>query len=299
MKALRGMDILGNIAILKFSDKASLREKKKIAEKILKHNKSIKTIVEKTGKFSGRLRKQKTRWLAGEKTKEVLYRENGCVFRFNVDETYFSSRLSGERKEIASKIKKGESVLVMFSGVNPYGIVIAKNSKARKVCSIEINKEASKYARLNVELNKLKDSVEIIQGDVKKIVKVISKKQSLKSCLVNVNGIWKSVKILSVSKKRVYDNGQVIPRKFDVIVMPRPQLKDSFLGEAFSLSKSGKRGTRIFYYDFCKNDEIESVIEKIKQEAKKSGKKIKIINKKVAGEIASYKVRLRVDFKVL
>ncbi|MFH1325148.1 MAG: hypothetical protein ABIH49_00060 [archaeon] len=35
-----------------------------------------------------------------------------------------------------------------------------------------------------------------------------------------------------------------IPLKFEVIVMPRPQLKESFLREAFMLSK---KGTRIFY----------------------------------------------------
>jgi len=37
--------------------------------------------------------------------------------------------------------------------------------------------------------------------------------------------------------------------KLDVIVMPRPRLKDSFLEQAFSLSK---KKTRIYYYDFCK-----------------------------------------------
>jgi tRNA G37 N-methylase Trm5 len=78
--------------------------------------------------------------------------------------------------------------------------------------------------------------------------------------------------------------------------MPRPQLKDSFLKQAFSLSK---KNTIIYYYDFCKDDEINLIIEKIKEEAKKSKKRIKILNKKVAGEIAPYKIRLRVDLRVL
>ena len=68
----------------------------------------------------------------------------------------------------AAGIKKGDEVLVMFAGVAPFSIVIAKNSRAKKVFSVEINKEATKYAKQNVELNKLKDKVEIIQGDVKK-----------------------------------------------------------------------------------------------------------------------------------
>ena len=202
-------------------------------------------------------RKLTTKYLAGEKTKEVLYRENNCVFRFNVDTTYFSPRLSNERKEIAKKIKKNETVLVMFAGVAPFSIVIAKNSNAKKIVSVEINREANKYAKLNVERNKLKEKVEVIQRDVKKL--------NLKE-------------------------------KFDVIVMPRPQLKDSFLRNAFRLSK---KGTRIYYYDFCKEEEIKSVVEKIKDEARQFKKNIKILKIKKAGEIAPYKIRVRIDFKIV
>ncbi len=78
--------------------------------------------------------------------------------------------------------------------------------------------------------------------------------------------------------------------------MPRPQLKDSFLHEAFILSK---KGTRIYYYDFCELKDKNHVVEKIKEEAKKHRKKIKILKTKTAGEIGSYKIRLRVDFKIL
>jgi len=146
----------------------------------------------------------------------------------------------------------------MFAGVAPFSIVIAKKSGAR-VWSNEINREANKYAKLNIELNKVKDKVELISGDVKKAV-----------------GKMKN--------------------RFDVIVMPRPQLKDTFLTEAFKVSK---KGTRIFYYGFCKEDEKDKIVEQIEEEAKKSKKKIKILKTKKAGEIGPYKIRLRVDLRVL
>ena len=92
----KAFDVLGNIAIVKFPEDLRVIDKKKFANKILKENKSIKTVLEKTGKIKGRLRKLTTKYIAGEKTKEVLYRENGCVFRFNIDNTYFSPRLSNE-----------------------------------------------------------------------------------------------------------------------------------------------------------------------------------------------------------
>jgi len=258
-KKVKSYDLLGSIAIVRFPKQFTQLDKKKYANQLLKKQKSIKTVLEKEGKIKGRLRKIKTKYLAGVKTKEVLYKENNCLFRFNLDSTYFSPRLSNERKEIANAIKKSDEVLVMFAGVGPYSIVIAKNSKAKKVFSNEINREANKYAKLNIELNNLKQKVELIPGDIKRIVKKIKK-------------------------------------KFSVIVMPRPQLKSSFLKEAFKLSK---KGTLIYYYDFCKKDEINLIIDKIKKEAKESKKKIKILKKKVAGEIAPYKIRLRVDLKVL
>ena len=259
---MKAYDNFGNIVVVKFKKKASLRNKKKFAERLLKEQRGVRTVLEKKEKIKGRLRKLSTNYIAGEKTKEVLYKENGCVFRFNIDDTYFSPRLSGERKEIASKIKKGETVLVMFAGVAPYSIVIAKLSKAKKVFSNEINRKANKYAELNIRLNKVKDRIELVSGDVKKVAEKLCKKKG----------------------------------RFDVIVMPRPQLKDSFLKETFKLSK---KNTRIYYYDFCKIDEINSIVEKIKKEAKKAGKKIKILKIKKAGELAPYKIRLRVDFQVV
>ncbi|MEK6945253.1 MAG: hypothetical protein AABW63_00485 [Nanoarchaeota archaeon] len=256
---VRAFDFLGNIAIVNFPKNYNPKEKKKFALKILKSNGSIKTVLEKIGRFKGRLRKPSMKFVAGENTKEVVYRENGCVFRFNIDKTYFSSRLSNERKEIASLIKPKDKVLVMFAGVAPFPVTIAKNSKASKVYSNELNREANKYGRLNAELNKVKDKIVFLDGDIKRVVKKIKE-------------------------------------KFDVIVMPRPQLKDSFLKEAFSLSK---KGTRIYYYDFCLEDEKNLILEKIKNEAKKAKKKIKILKIKNAGEIAPYKNRIRVDLVVL
>ncbi len=276
MKKIRAFDVLGNIAIAKFPKDFKLINKKKFANKILKDNSSIKTILEKVGKFSGRLRKMQTKYLAGEKTKEVLYKENKCVFRFNIDTTYFSSRLSNERKEIASKVKKGDNVLVMFAGVAPFSIVIARNSKPKKVYSNEINREANKYAQLNIELNKVKDKVELISGDIKRV-------------------IASSLDTQGRTPKNSFQEF-LQGTKFDIIVMPRPQLKDTFLEQAFKVSK---KGTRVYYYDFCQEDEINLIVEKIKQEAKKAKKKIKILKTKTAGEIAPYKIRVRVDLKVV
>jgi tRNA (guanine37-N1)-methyltransferase len=259
---IKSFDMLGNIAIVKFPKGVRDNVKKKESLELLKNHNSVKTVLEKVGNFKGRLRKMKTKYIVGEKTKEVLYHENNCTFRFNIDSTYFSPRLSNERKEVAEMIKKNEVVLVMFAGVGPFSIVVAKNSNAKKVYSNELNREANKYGEMNISLNKLKEKVELVPGDIKRVAPILKRKGM----------------------------------KFDVILMPRPQLKDSFLKEAFMLSK---KGTRIYYYDFCKEDEISGIVEMVKKEALKCKKKIKIIKTKKAGELAPYKFRIRVDFVVL
>lgn len=289
MKNPRAFDVLGNIAVVNFPKDFKLKDKKKFAFKLLKEQKSVKTVLEKQGKVKGRLRKIKTKYLAGERTKEVLYKENNCIFRFNIDTTYFSPRLSNERKEIASIIKKGEIVLVMFAGVAVFSIVIAKNSKAKMIVSNEINREANKYSKLNVELNKVKDKVEIIQGNIKRVVEKLNEKKMRDFC----RGVKKKSPFRDSRKEREENKG--CPR-FDVIVMPRPKLKDSFLEQAFMLSK---KNTRVYYYDFCKVNEESLIVEKIRQEARRAKKKIKILKIKKAGEIAPYKIRVRVDFEIV
>ena len=256
-----GYDVIGNIAIIKFDRDASLKVKKKFALDYLNKNKSVTTVLEKTGKFSGRLRTLKTKWLAGDKTLEALYRENGCEFRLNVESCYFSPRLSEERKNIASFVKTKERVLVMFGGVAPFAIVIGKYSKASEVYSVELGKECSKYAIENVKRNKLIGRVHIVQGDV----------------------------------RRVIGRNEKVSGVFDRIVMSRPNLEDSFLDVAFRVCK---KGTIIHYYGFYLEDEVDKLSGLILNEAKKARKKVKILRVVRAGDIGARKFRYRVDVKV-
>jgi tRNA (guanine37-N1)-methyltransferase len=259
MKGMRGQDILGNIAILKFDWNESLKDKKREALRFLREHKGVRTVLEKTKKFSGRLRTLKTRWLAGEKNLEALYKENGCEFRFNVESCYFSSRLASERTELASMVKKGENVLVLFGGVAPFAVVIAKLAKPKRIVSVELGRDCSKYAELNVKRNKLGKIVSLVQGDVRR----------------------------------------VLPRmkeKFSRIVMARPNLKDSFLDVSFPRVK---KGGVIHYYGFYNEVDLDKMKELISTEAKKAGRKIKILRIKKAGDIGAYKFRYRADLKLL
>lgn len=261
-------DVLGNIAVVKFDRSVKVAAKKKFAGKFLREHKGVRTVVEKVGKFSGRLRTIKTKHIAGEKMKEVLYKENDCVFRFNVDTCYFSPRLSSDRLEIAKAVKKGEKVLVMFSGTGAYGIVIGKNSGASEVVCVELSRACNKYAEENVKRNKLRNKVKIVQGDVRK-------------------------KIVGSGKGPTHP--PEAHSNYDRIVMARPNLKDDFLDVAFPVCK---KGTIVHYHGFYHVDDVSDLEELIMKEAKKAKKKVKILGIKKAGEIAPYKFRFRADIKI-
>ena len=199
-KLKTAFDVIGDIAIIEIDDELKQKEKL-IAEAILKTHKNINTVVKKEGIHSGTFRTQKTIHLAGEKKKETIHKENNIRLKLNVDEVYFSPRLATERKRIMQQIKKGENILVMFSGCAPYPVVFAKNTEAKHITGIEINPLGHKYGLENVKLNKL-DNINLINGDVNKIVPTLDE-------------------------------------KYDRILMPLPKSAEDFLDTALSVAKKG------------------------------------------------------------
>jgi len=259
----KSFDTIGTIAILDFPPELKKKEKI-IAETLMSINKSIKTVLKKQGKIRGRLRTRKLKFVAGLKTKETIHKESNCLLKLDVEKCYFSPRLSNDRIDVMKQVKPGEKILVMFSGIAPYPIVIAKNSKAKEIYGIELNRIASKYAQENIKINKLSNCF-AVQGDVKKII------PKLKT-------------------------------KFDRVVMARPQLKDDFLDSALKASKEGT--IIHFYDFLREDEMPEAAFRKISsavERLKKTNKRIdswKMIRWKKALEIGPRKWRIRVDFFV-
>ncbi len=228
IKEIPSYDIIGDIATFSKMPKEA-KKQKLIANKLLKLNKKIKTVLLKTKKFSGRYRLPKYKVLAGKKTKEALYRENNSLFKLDVEKCYFSSRLASERLRIAKQVKFNELILVMFSGIAVYPIVISKNSKAREIYAVEINHDAVDYAMDNLKLNKI-NNVKLYQGDVKKII-----------------------------PKMKY--------KFDRILMPAPKNAENYLN--LIKNKTKKNTIIHFYDFSNEDDFPEESIKKIKKHFKR------------------------------
>jgi tRNA (guanine37-N1)-methyltransferase len=162
-RAARGYDLYGNIAVIDSSPSRA----KGVGAMVLRENKNIETVLRKGGAVSGRYRTRKLVYVSGKRSYAAKYRENGCTFVFDIRKTFFSTRLAYERLRVAKLAKDGERVIVMFAGVGPYSIEIAKMHKKSRVISIEINAAASKYARENARINKT-PNVTVEQGDVRR-----------------------------------------------------------------------------------------------------------------------------------
>jgi len=211
--ATNAFDSFGNIAVIEIPKELSKR-KKLIGETLLKIQPRFETVCSIESNHEGQYRVQKVKVIAGKKQTIATYKESGCTFLIPLGKVFFSPRLSGERLRIAQLIQPGEVVGTWFSGVGPYPIVLSKNSKMSKAIAIELNPAAHKFAKKNLELNKVKN-VELIKGDVKKVYKKFKK-------------------------------------KFDRIAMPLPHTGYEFLKEAYYCVKSG--GVIHFYEIVVKED---------------------------------------------
>lgn len=168
----RSFDIIGDIAILEIPEELE-NKKSIIGDALLKTFKNIKVVANKKSRVGTEFRTRTLEIISGERRKETVHREYDCLYKLNVETVYFSPRLGTERMRIASQVRDNERVLVMFSGVGPYPILISKKSRPKEVYAIELNPEAFRYLKENIALNRV--DVTAIRGDVKEETKKLGK----------------------------------------------------------------------------------------------------------------------------
>ncbi|MBS3067138.1 class I SAM-dependent methyltransferase family protein [Candidatus Micrarchaeota archaeon] len=272
--APRSFDLIGSMAIVEIKDEVKKYEKQ-IANAIMQLHKPIRTVVKKSSAMKGEYRVRRVKIIAGGKSTETIYREHNVAMRFDVAKTYFSVRLSHERERVAALVKNKENVLVMFAGVGPFALVIAKKHPKANVIGIEKNPAAAKYFEENIKLNKLQNC-KAIRGDVRKVIAI---------------GSWPLA-----SGQKLKANSQRLISWADRILMPLPKSAENFLDVAF---KAAKNNCVIHFYNFGADENVfEQVREKINKAAKKCNVKIKILNEKIVRPYAPHIVQVCIDFKV-
>ena len=193
-------DLIGKVAVLDIPDAIKHRSKD-IAETLIRINPTIVTVCRETGLTEGTFRLKPVEVILGERT-VTEYIESGVRMRLDVSSVYFTPRLSSERLRIAREVKGAERVLVMFAGVGPYALLIAKKQPKAEIVGVEINPKAVGYMKENVELNKMKDRIQVYEGNVREIVPKLGKFDRILMPLPKDAG-----EFLDVTKKAIKKGG--------------------------------------------------------------------------------------------
>lgn len=107
--------------------------------------------------------------IAGQGDALTEVNENGVRLWVDLSRAYFSPRLANERARVAALVKPGEVVADLFGGVAPLGVQAAK--RGAKVHSVDLNPDAIKLARRNVEANGVADRVHLYEGDAREVAR--------------------------------------------------------------------------------------------------------------------------------
>ena len=160
-------DCIGDVIVVKLVDEL-LPLKHDIGEALIKVNKNVRLVLLDRG-VKGELRIRDLKPIAGEGSSETKHRESGVTMLTDPSTVYFNPRLATERMRVASMVKDGETIIDMFAGVAPFGLVILKHAHPRVVYSIDLNYDAVEYMIRNIHLNHVKGLVPI-EGDASKEV---------------------------------------------------------------------------------------------------------------------------------
>jgi tRNA (guanine37-N1)-methyltransferase len=244
-------EVIGDVAVI--NDLADV-EKEEAVEGILHYNSSVKTILLKKEGLKGEFRIGDYEKLYGDET-ETIHKEHGCRYKIDITEAFFSEREATERERVLSSVNHGEKILIMFCGVAPYPVLLAKE-KDVDVVGVEKNPKAVRYAKENLELNKVEENVNIIEGDVSEVL----------SGLEN----------------------------FDRILMPSPTNASEFLDEALSVSHDGTKIT--LYAISEKDNLFGDYVELIYEKARENDFKAEISDRRVVSDYSPHQCKIAVDF---
>ncbi len=256
-KIRRSFEIIGDVVIIEIPDEI-YHLKDEIVKAILAKHKHVKTVLRKVGEVEGDYRIAKYEVIHGGET-ETVVKEHGCRFLVDPTKAYYTVKLSGERERIAKLVREGERVLVMYAGVGPYAIVIARLARPSEVIGVELNPVAVEYFRKNIKLNKVEEVVKVVEGDVR----------------------------------------EVVPRlegKFDRVVMPAPYHAEDHV---YLLKGKLNSGSFVHLYTFAGEEEVEDLKEDVRKKFEEIGAEVEVKKVKKCGSYAPRVYRFVVDVEVV
>lgn len=153
---------LGHVLVIRLPEPL-LPYRKAIAKAYAKVLKARTVLLEK-GIIRGVERRPDVELLFGTET-ETTHSESGILYRLDPTKVMFSSGNFDEKLRMASLDCRGETVVDMFAGIGYFTMPLAAKAHAERAIACEINPEAVRFLRMNIELNRVGDVVTVFEGD--------------------------------------------------------------------------------------------------------------------------------------
>ncbi len=259
----RSFDVIGGkgdaVAVIEISPEIEFYQYE-IAEALMRVHSNVKSVLSKGSERQGEFRVREMKLLNGDPDTEVTHRENGCWMRVDPSKVYFSPRECTEREKIMRIITPGEKILVMFSGVGPFAVCIAKHNPSVSVVAVELNEEGHRYCLENIKMNKLADRLIAFQGDVRFICPPM---------------------------------GQV----FDRVLMPLPKGAYQFLDVAIKALKSG--GILHFYHWSPRGNLFVEGEATLLEAVLKEGRTAEILDRVKVSQYSPSTWKIRIDARIV
>jgi tRNA (guanine37-N1)-methyltransferase len=153
----------GQVCHLNLRD-AQLPYRYVIAQVILDKNKSVKTVVNKTGKIESEFRTFPMEHLAGDPSTVVRLKEHQCWFEFEYRDVYWNSRLQQEHgrltealfiSPVLERCQHRPVVADCTCGIGPFSVPIVKHAHGIVSHANDLNPASIQWLSRNAELNKL------------------------------------------------------------------------------------------------------------------------------------------------
>ena len=198
--------------------------------------------------------------IAGEDRTVTELRESGVRLTLDLQEVYYSVRSGGERLRIARLVQPGEKILVAFSGIAPYPLVISKQSDASEIIGVEKNTSAHRFGIKNIKLNKKLKNIQLYNADILDWLKT--------------------------------DEGR--GKQFDRIIMPLPKSGEQFLMPLLSQLKGAGW---LHFYDMQQLEEFDKTSKFVQKKGVAAGRRLTEHNLVQCGHCGPRTYRICVDAK--
>lgn len=250
-------DIVGDIAIIIIPKELSAWQHT-IGAILLENHPNVKVVAKRAGFYEGEFRVLPLQVIAGEHRTTTEVREAGVRLSMDLQEVYYSVRSGGERLRVARLVQPGERVLVAFSGIAPYPLVIAHHSQAGEIIGVEKNGIAHHYGLLNLRLNK-------------------------------------KIKNVTLYNRDILDWLQEAPKSFDRIIMPLPKSGKCFLRPILSVLSSGGC---LHFYDMQQFDTFEESVSLVENICRQLGYEVLKSHVTVCGHCGPRTYRVCADIQI-